>query len=60
LKVIQLKEASESLESALKQKAKQAVQEKADLAFLSQQKDLKIQYLDKQVAEMQAKLEKAL
>ena len=35
LKVIQLKEASESLEASLKHKAKLAVAEKSDLAFLS-------------------------
>lgn len=58
--VIQLKEAAEQLEASLKQKVKQAVAERADIAFLSQQKDLKIQALDKQVSDMQVKLEKAL
>jgi len=60
LKVIQLKEDCEQREASLKAKAKQAVAERADLQFLSQQKEIKIQTLDRVVAEMQAKLEKAL
>lgn len=58
--IIDLKDRCERAEGALKAKSIQSQQEKADMQFLSLQKDLKIQQLDKMVAEMQVKLEKAL
>ena len=44
----------------MKARVKQTTNEKNDLQFLSQQKDLKIQEMDKQMAELQAKLDKVL
>ena len=44
----------------MKARVKQAQTEHADLVFLSGQKDLKIKELDKQLVDMQAKLEKVL
>ena len=60
MKVIGLQEECEQRENAMKAKLKQALNEKADLQFLSSQKDLKIKELDKQLVDMQAKLEKVL
>ncbi len=44
----------------MKARVKQTTNEKNDLQFLSQQKDLKIQEMDKQMVELQAKLDKVL
>ena len=60
MQMIKVKEDSEQRDNALKAKIKQIQNEKADLQFLTNQKDFKIQELDKLVLDMKAKLDKAL
>lgn len=52
MKVIKLKEECEQRENAMKAKLKQTQNERDDLSFLSNQKDLKIQELDKIIVEL--------
>ena len=58
--MINVKEESEQKEISMKARFKQLENEKTDLQFLTNQKDFKIQELDKTVMEMRSKLEKAL
>ena len=60
LKVIQLQEELEARDTTFKAKLKQAQNERTDLHFVCEQKDRRIQELDRLVAEMQARLEKVM
>ena len=60
LKVIQLQEELEARETTFKSKLKQAQNERTDLHFVCEQKDHRIQELDRLVADMQARLEKVM
>lgn len=60
MNVIQLREECESTVNQMKSKLKVANAEKADMHFLSNQKDFKIEELDKQLIAITAKLEKVL
>jgi TolA-binding protein len=58
--LITLREDCDHQLTQLKAQLKSAQGERADLQFLSNQKDIKIQQLGSQMAEMQGKLEKVL
>jgi centrosomal protein CEP135 len=60
LKVIQLQEELEARDTTFKSKLKQAQNERTDLHFVCEQKDHRIQELDRLVADMQARLEKVM
>ena len=60
LRVIQLQEDLEARDTTFKAKLKQAQNERTDLHFVCEQKDRRIQELDRLVADMQARLEKVM
>ena len=58
--IIKLKEEHEHKEIALRAQFKKFENEKDDIQFLANQKDFKIQELEKAILDMKAKLDKAL
>lgn len=60
MQMIKVKEECEQRENTMRAQLRQIQNEKTDLQFLANQKDFKIQELDKTLADMRTKLDKAL
>ena len=58
--MIKVREECEMRENQMKAQLRQIQNEKTDLQFLSNQKDFKIQEVDKAILDMKSKLDKAL
>lgn len=60
LQMIKVREECEMRENQMRAQLRQIQNEKTDLQFLSNQKDFKLQELERTVSDMKAKLDKAL
>lgn len=60
MQMIKVKEECEQRENQMRSQLRQVQNEKTDLQFLANQKDFKIQELDKTITMMRSKLETAL